>query len=704
MLTLSPFWLVAGGGLLVGLGGAVAAWWRRSRELAAVKRELARRIGELFSLQELTFLLSESLQPDRIVQQVARYAVRFLEADGALVGLAHPADGTIRIAAAEGTLSYLAGTILKEADGGVLADVISRGQVSRAEGAGGVVEILPGFDVRRATVAPLRAHGVTLGAVAVVNRREPFTEADVRLLTSVAAHTAAVLTNGRLFQMIRIGKEEWEGTFDALADGIAVLDGRGVVRRANRAFAEMTGKPITEVGGLSFVAELFGSSPEVESLLDSARRGEGPGGLTLRSERLRRVLRLHAAPMTHSEVGGGLVALVEDVTEQKAFEAQIIQHEKMAAVGQLVSGVAHELNNPLTSIAGLSELLLEQAETPARARDHLRVIHEQADRAGKIVRNLLTFARQGPAELASVDLNDVAQRTVLLIGYEVRLRDVDLRTELAPHIPPVRGDRYQLQQVVVNLLTNAVQSVGAAPPGRRRHVMLRTKLDGPHVVLEVEDTGPGVPEELVSQIFAPFFTTKDPGQGTGLGLSLAYNIVERHRGTLSVSRAPFGGALFVMRLPTARPSTAVASRLSAPSPPVATGERGRGGGGPGREVLLVDGDPAVRRMLTVLFTSDGHRVEAARDAAHGIELLGERQFDLVIADPRAGVSAGEAFADVLLARWPTIRERTILATADVRPETEEWLKTLGCRYFRKPFNARELRAAAGEVFAMSSEQ
>jgi len=529
--------------------------------------------------------------------------------------------------------------------------------------------------------------------VAVVNRKEPFTEAHGRLLTSVAAQTAAVLTNGRLFQLIQTGKEEWEGTFDALADGIAVLDDRGDVRRANRAFAHVAGRPITEVTGLPFVETLFGQAPEVTSLLDSARRGEHPVGLTLRSERLRRVLRLNAAPMHGSAVSGSLVALVEDVTEQKAFEAQIIQHEKMAAVGQLVSGVAHELNNPLTSIAGLSELLLEQAETPVRARDHLRVIHEQTERAGKIVRNLLTFARQGPAEQSTMDLNDMAQRTVLLMGYEVRLREIDLRTELAPNLPPVRGDRYQLQQVVVNLLTNAVQAVGANATGLPRRVTLRTRQDAERVVLEVEDTGPGVPAELEAHVFAPFFTTKDPGHGTGLGLSLSYNIVERHGGTLAVGRGTEGGALFTLRLPPSRPSGSPARITPAPA-----GSGTAAKGALGRTVLLVDGDPAVRRMITVLFSSDGHHVEAARDAAHGIELLGERNFDLVIADPRAAVSAGEAFADVMLTRWPALRDRTILATADVRPETDDWLKRLGCRYFRKPFNARDLRAAAGEVF------
>ncbi|OGU06191.1 MAG: hypothetical protein A2W29_07295 [Gemmatimonadetes bacterium RBG_16_66_8] len=233
-------------------------------------------------------------------------------------------------------------------------------------------------------------------------------------------------------------------------------------------------------------------------------------------------------------------------------------------------------------------------------------------------------------------------------------------------------------------------------------MVLRTRQDPERVVLEVEDTGSGVAPEHEAQIFAPFFTTKDPGQGTGLGLSLSYAIVERHGGSLAVGRGTEGGALFTMRLPASRPSGA-STRISGTAP--------RTSGAPpaapvvahdpraGRAVLLVDGDPAVRRMITVLFSSDGHHVEAARDAAHGIALLGEQTFDLVIADPRAGVSAGESFADVLLARWPALRERTILATADVRPETEEWLKKLGCRYFRKPFNARDLRAAAGEVFS-----
>ena len=177
--------------------------------------------------------------------------------------------------------------------------------------------------------------------------------------------------------------------------------------------------------------------------------------------------------MTGAELGS-VVILIEDVTEQRILEAQIIQNDKMASIGQLVSGVAHELNNPLTSIAGLAELLLERPPHPELPREHLRVIHEQAERAGRIVRNLLTFARKGVPEQTAVDLNDVVSRTSLLIVYELQLHGIELELELSPDPVVVLGDRYELQQVLLNLVTNAVQAVAGLEEGRPRVITLST--------------------------------------------------------------------------------------------------------------------------------------------------------------------------------------------------------------------------------------
>src|SRR5881409_1828440 len=182
--------------------------------------------------------------------------------------------------------------------------------------------------------------------------------------------------------------------------------------------------PLQNVLGTPLASALLGKSNALHELLAATRRGERPAPLVARSETLRRTLRVNVARIPGAATEHSIVVLVEDVTEQQTLEAQLIQSEKLAAVGQLVSGVAHELNNPLTSIAGLSEFLLEQKELGTKDRGHLRVIHEQAERAGRIVRNLLTFARQGPAERARVDLNDVIQRTVLLMRYDLTLRDI----------------------------------------------------------------------------------------------------------------------------------------------------------------------------------------------------------------------------------------------------------------------------------------
>src|SRR5881296_1742561 len=368
-----------------------------------------------------------------------------------------PGWRSLSVAAAEGTLGPLRGGTIGANDPGLIARSLNGERVELVDRAAGeATPLVAGLEVASAAAVPLRAHGVLVGTLVIAEPRDGvFAPEDVRLLSTVATHAAIVIANARFFEMVHHAKEQWETAFDALSEGMAVVDTQGSIRRANRSLAAMLDSPIPSVIGLDLGTALLGQSPALVDLLAAARRGERAQPLVLRSAPLGRTLRVNAARIPSPEQDASVVVLVEDVTDQQQMEAQLIQSEKLAAVGQLVSGVAHELNNPLTSIAGLSEFLLEQKELASKDRGHLKVIHEQAERAGKIVRNLLTFARKGPAERTRVDLNDVLQRTILLTSYDLKLKGVDVERDLEPELPDVLGDRHALQQVALNLLTNA---------------------------------------------------------------------------------------------------------------------------------------------------------------------------------------------------------------------------------------------------------
>ena len=690
---------------LLGVG---IVWWRLRQRLLRSENErrraaeeLNRRLSELFSLQELSYVLSDSLELDRIVEQVVRYAVRFLDAQGALLALVGdaPAD-PLHVVAAEGTLASLRGQQIRRDDDGLVGRSTGHEHLEliRNSGAAPTV-IVTGFLAAAAAAVPLRSHGTVIGTLIITDPREGvFVPEDIRLLSTLATHAAVVIANARFFEMVRRAKEQWETAFDALSEGIAVVDDEGRVRRSNRALASLLDMPLQNVIGTPLADALLGGPNALHELLAATRRGERPAPLVARSERLRRTVRVNAARIPGAATEQSIVVMVEDVTEQQALETQLVQSEKLAAVGQLVSGVAHELNNPLTSIAGLSEFLLEQKELGKKDRGHLQVIHEQAERAGRIVRNLLTFARKGSAERVPVDLNDVIRRTLSLTAYDLKLQDITIERELSGALPDVLGDRHGLQQVVLNLVTNAAQAVTENPRERAREITVSTWFDG-QVHLRVADTGPGIPDEIAQSVFTPFFTTKEPGKGTGLGLSITYSIVESHGGQLVLEpRSPRegggGGAAFRVDLPPA-PADAIRPALTpaqgTPIPNASTVKR---------TILLVDPDPAVQRTIKALFARDGHDVELAGDPQHGLDLALRGGFDLVITDARAMAPGkrGTLLAEELVSRMPALRDRIIVATGDVRPATEETLARLGVRYVRKPFNLRDLRLEAARLW------
>jgi two-component system NtrC family sensor kinase len=255
----------------------------------------------------------------------------------------------------------------------------------------------------------------------------------------------------------------------------------------------------------------------------------------------------------HGEDGrvSSIVVVMTDVTDSAMLRAKLVHAEKMAAVGQLVSGVAHEVNNPLTAILGFTDLLMENSEIPESARRDLRVILQEAQRTKQIVQNLLSFARQMPPQRQLVQLNSILQRTVHLRSYDFISHGIEVVERLDPSLPDVMGDSHQLQQVFLNILNNAYDAVreGEHPPHPAR-IEIKSGRDGGFVEISFCDNGVGIADP--ERIFDPFFTTKDVGHGTGLGLSICYGIVREHGGEILCHNNPDSkGATFIVRLPVA---------------------------------------------------------------------------------------------------------------------------------------------------------
>jgi signal transduction histidine kinase/CheY-like chemotaxis protein len=389
-----------------------------------------------------------------------------------------------------------------------------------------------------------------------------------------------------------------------------------------------------------------------------------------------------------------LQVLVRDVSERRRLDDQardlshqFLQAEKLAALGQMISGVAHELNNPLATILTCAERL-RQHPVDAGLRRGVDTIVSESERAAKIVRNLLTFARKRHTTRSMVDLTQVARETIALRQYEQRLGNVVVIDALASGLPGVFGDPHQLQQVFLNLVINAEQAMLAAH-GRGTLIMRSWQAaDRETVTVELSDDGPGVPAEVMPKVFDPFFTTKAAGQGTGLGLTVAYAIVQEHGGRLVLSPGAAGGATFAVELPIA----GATASLPAAASPVAANVGG------GAAVLVVEDEEALALAVAESLADAGFKPETARDGEDALARVLEQTFDLVICDLRMPRLNGPSFYRALATRSPALARRVIFVTGDVAgTDAERFLEESGCRWLPKPFRLAELLRLARET-------
>ena len=375
----------------------------------------------------------------------------------------------------------------------------------------------------------------------------------------------------------------------------------------------------------------------------------------------------------------------------KATQTQLIQSEKLSAVGQFVAGVAHELNNPLTAVIGFSEIL-QTTETNERNRAHLDRIAKSAHRCHKIVSSLLSFARQHPPERRLVKLHALADEVFELLAYDLRTSNVTIVKDYADPLPLALADAHQLEQVFVNILGNARQAIEQSH--REGRIVVRTRAADGGVIIEFEDNGPGIRPEHLARIFDPFFTTKPVGKGTGLGLSLVYGIIQEHGGVITVRSELGHGATFTIKLPVA----GVAPVVPALSGLTAAPTVGDGAATARRTVLVIDDEEWILELAAELLRRDGHTVATAIGGEQALELLGRTKFDLIVSDWKMPGLNGVRLFEHLQATDPTLVAKVLFMTGDVVSDTfQNFLRQNNLTCLSKPFAIGEFRAAVARM-------
>jgi len=651
---------------------------RRTVEVAtAALEEHGEVTGIVASLRDVT---TERRARDAVIQSEARYrnlfesatdAIYTVDLDGSFTSLN---DATVELSGWPKTelLGRSARLLIDDEDLALVKEDFQRAitghavrfecRYRRADGGRRLVSV---------TNTPIRVGREVVGVLGVA-----------RDMTEVREHAAA----------LERSEARYTRLVESASDGIFTVDAAGRFTAVNHSLERGVGRSRDELLGSPFAG-----------VVDARDLGAASQLLhdTLAGQRSRGTLRYHSAdggvrhgslitsPVIEDGAIVGALGIMRDVTDDQRLAEQLLQQEKLAAVGQLVSGVAHELNNPLAGVLAYAQLLLSMAAVQdAETRQAVETIHHEATRAAKIVSNLLTFARRQPAERADADLNAIITDTLALRRYALRASGIELDVALDPALPRTWADPFQLQQVMLNLLTNAEQAL-AEWIGPRR-IGVRTRHADGCIVVSVSDTGAGVPEGERDRVFNPFFTTKPVGQGTGLGLSISDGIVRQHGGQIRVESVPGSGASFVLRIPVqpapaSRPAPVVDSAALPPT-------------GDGRRLLVVDDEPAMRTAIGNFLASLGHGVTVAAGGLEARSLLERHEYDVVLLDLRMPDLGGDDLYRELAEHDPRHAQRVVFVTGDTHnSQARRFLAEAGRPSVSKPFQLDDLATVVAGV-------
>lgn len=573
------------------------------------------------------------------------------------------------------------------------------------------------------------------------------------------AQGAIALWRSHRYEQLRDAKRQWEETFDGMLDGVCLCRADGIVLRANRALAELTGRPLGNFNGLHHDQLFDGTVSQntaaqgapIDSRLTfdefsgecSTRAAEPVPEFT--SSQIRE-FRVSATMVSDGAVPDGAVpdgadrifvesifplstvssstvssniesddaateadidststhhvCILREITDQRRLQEQLVQSEKLAALGELVTGVAHELNNPLTTVVGYAQLLETDDDVPPRLRQSIRLIGQEAQRAAQIVGNLLAFARGSQPEKLAFAPDEVLLSTLKLRADQLQAENIRVETYIAPALPQVWGDPLQLQQVFLNIINNAAQAMSEWRGGGKLRIEMdvvepahsRLDSDANVVRIVITDNGPGIAPEHLRRVFDPFFTTKGIGRSTGLGMSISHGIMANHHGAIWVESQPEHGAQFVLELPVMSSQECAVTTLANENEPVDTPTPSSTAPHGNKKILVIDDEEPVVMLITEILSLDGHQVTPAFSGAEALALLEMQPFDLIISDVRMPAVGGPTFFEILQTTRPDVLPRVLFVTGDtVSPSTQNFLQQAARPMLTKPFNPDRLR-------------
>jgi two-component system, NtrC family, sensor kinase len=661
-------------------------------------RDQSNKLSEdLIALQELNKIISQSLNLEDIIQRIVVEGKRLAKTNQCHLFLLEDKNQFLVGSASTQTENLDIHTVkirYSESSTAVTAllekRVIAIEDISRDERANS--ELMEKLGWRAAIFAPLLTKEQAIGVLVCSDdsRERKFTAEEILRAETLAHQASIALENARLFQRVSRSQREWETTFDAMQDCVSVHDTTGKVIRANVALARRLKTIPQKVIG-RYCSEIY--NPEGSSL--SPCRHTRP----LKSETL------IVEEMTLPVMGGvfqisvspwydkdkrlvGSIHVAKDISNEKLLQQQLIQSEKLSAIGELISGIAHELNNPLTGVMGYSQLLQLRKDLDDRAKENLLKINNLALRCQKIVQNLLSFARKQKPERTLSDINDILEKTIELRSYELQVNNIEISRDLDRNLPKTIADAHQLQQVFLNILTNAEQAMLEAHG--KGHLQIRTHPDtqNARVVVEIADDGPGIPESYLTRIFDPFFTTKDVGKGTGLGLSLSYGMIKEHGGNI-YARSHLGeGSTFVIELPIIahlQDEPTLAPELMPQALQFENLVRGK-------RILVVDDENYILDFFVEVFQALPMHVDTAGDGRVAMDKILANEYDLIVSDFKMPQMSGKELYSWIKENRPQLSNRIIFVTGDtVSLETRSFFEDNSNPYLAKPFKIEEVK-------------